>query len=384
MIADREQLKEADILVVLLSADYASNAYCQKTELPFVIEQKKSGSAAVYFVNLRPHVIDQSVRAYQILPSGPVTQAEDRDVAFSSIVNQIGSDLRATAFIGPQPQTRVAAPTRSHAKPGALELRLHPKDGLSYVWIPPGQFRMGASKDDKEAYDDEKPAHDVRISKGFWMCQTPVTVAAYKRYVRDTGGSMPAEPIYLDKNLNPGWKDESLPMTMVSWEDAQGYCKWAGLRLPTEAEWEYAGRAGTTGSRYGALDEIGWYADNSGNKRIDSQELWNTDSSSYGKRIMENGNRPRPAGQKQPNGFHLYDMLGNVWEWTEDWFDDSYYKASPAEDPKGPASGSIRVLRGGSWGDVPRVARASFRIIFQPDARYYSIGFRCSGEKLVP
>ena len=173
-------------------------------------------------------------------------------------------------------------------------------------------------------------------------------------------------------------------MTMVTWEDAQGYCQWAGLRLPTEAEWEYACRAGTTGARYWELDEIAWYADNCGDRPIDSQKLWDADTSSYGKRIMENGNRPRPVGQKQFNGFQLYDMLGNVWEWTEDWFDDSYYKGSPREDPKGPASGSTRVLRGGSWFDIPRVVRASCRYYVVPGERNLSFGFRCSGEKLVP
>ena len=111
--------------------------------------------------------------------------------------------------------------------PKPLEVRVHPKDGLKYVWIPPGEFRMGASEGDSECLENEKPAHEVRITKGFWMGQTPVTVGAYGQYVRDTGGEMPVPAFY-----NPGWNDDSLPVTNVSWEDARAYCKWAGLRLP--------------------------------------------------------------------------------------------------------------------------------------------------------
>ena len=122
---------------------------------------------------------------------------------------------------------------------------VHSKDGLPYVYVPAGTFRMGcAHPTDEPCRDQEKPAHDVRISKGFWMGQTEVTVAAYKRYVQAAGKAMPAEPEIFGRKLNPQWSLESLPMTDVDWNDARDYCEGNGLRLPTEAEWEYAARAG--------------------------------------------------------------------------------------------------------------------------------------------
>ena len=269
--------------------------------------------------------------------------------------------VRAAVPKGPYTAFRVTA-APPVVGPADLEVATNPKDGLRYVRIPAGPFRMGCSPSDTECYADEKPAHDVQITKSFWMGQRPVTAGAYKRFVGSVGKAMPAEPVYLGKNLNPGWKDESLPMTMVSWDDARGYCEWAGMRLPTEAEWEYAARAGSTGARYGVLDEIAWYA----------------------KRIIENGNRPHPVGKKKANAFQLFDMLGNVWQWTSDWFDDGYYKASHGADPRGPSSGSQRVLRGGSWGVSPRIVRASCRGLDGPAVRSDNVGFRCVGEKLVP
>ncbi len=124
-----------------------------------------------------------------------------------------------------------------------------------------------------------------------------------------------------------------MPIVDVTWDDAQAYCSWAGGRLPTEAEWEYAARAGSTAARYGDLDEIAWYADNSGRQRLDSDRIWKEDQANYAKRLNENGNGMHEVGQKRANGFGLYDMLGNVWEWVNDWYDENYYKNSPSPRP---------------------------------------------------
>jgi formylglycine-generating enzyme required for sulfatase activity len=195
------------------------------------------------------------------------------------------------------------------------EIWANVKDGLRYVYIPPGTFRMGCSPGDTDCRDEEKPAHNVKVSKGFWMGQTPVTVAAYRKYASVTERSIPS--------LSKGSDEDTVPMTNVSWDDSRDYCSWTGLRLPTEAEWEYAARAGTSGMRYGEPDEIAWHAGNS-------------------------GGRPHPVAQKRPNAFLLNDLFGNVWQWTADWY-KPFESDSMETDPKGAPGGEHRVMRGGCW-----------------------------------
>jgi formylglycine-generating enzyme required for sulfatase activity len=220
--------------------------------------------------------------------------------------------------------------------------KVNSKDGLTYVWIPPGRFIMGCSSGDTECRDDEKPAHEVTMTKGFWLGQTPVTQAAFQHVI----------PLNLSH-----FKGDNLPVEGVVWLFARKYCGKIGGRLPTEAEWEYAARAGSTGARYGNLDDIAWYTNNSG-------------GATHG------------VGQKRPNGFGLYDMLGNVWQWTT----GHYAGLGALSDPAGAVSGSDRVLRGGSWSDNPTSVRASCRrVIAPPDQEgptnmgkvYDNVGFRC-------
>jgi len=248
-------------------------------------------------------------------------------------------------------ETRIEA-TLEDLAPTAGAVKENPKDGLKYVWIPPGTFQMGCSPGDSECKDDEKPAHRVTITKGFWLGQTEVTVGAYRRFAAAAGRGMPEAP-----DFNRGWDNEQMPIVEVSWEDAQAFCRWAGGRLPTEAEWEYAARAGNTEARYGPLDEVAWYNKNS-------------------------GRRTHEVGQKRPNAWGLYDMLGNVWEWVSDWYDENHYAGSPERDPQGPAGGRFRDLRGGPWDGSPRVVRVSFRYRNYPNLWDYGYGFglRCVRE----
>ena len=225
------------------------------------------------------------------------------------------------------------------------------KDGLKYVWIPPGTFKMGCSRGDSQCKDIEKPAHRVAISKGFWMAQTEVTVGAYKRFAA-AGRQMPSAP-----SFNSGWGNDAMPIVEVNWDDATAYCTWAGGRLPTEAEWEYAARAGSTEARYGPLDEVAWYKQNS-------------------------GGQAHVVAQKRANTFGLFDMLGNVREWVSDWYGEDYYQGRPASDPQGPGSGLNRVVRGGSWGYLSRYVRASNRYGNNPGFRNDAVGFRCVKEVL--
>jgi sulfatase modifying factor 1 len=223
---------------------------------------------------------------------------------------------------------------------GEPKVRVNPKDGQKYVWIPPGTFQMGCSPGDGECYFDEKPAHRVTISKGLWMGQTEVTQEAYQRV--------------LGRHLS-WFKGERLPVESVTWSDAKEYCGEVGGRLPTEAEWEYAARAGGAVARYGDLDAIAWYSTNTGSKTHE-------------------------VGGKQANAWGLYDMLGSVYEWTGDWYGEKYYENGEKVDPQGPPGGQYRAVRGGSWGTSPTYARVSGRDRFEPGARYVVVGFRCAGE----
>jgi formylglycine-generating enzyme required for sulfatase activity len=231
----------------------------------------------------------------------------------------------------------------------AGQVRANPKDGLKYVWIPPGTFMMGCSPGDNECGGDENPAHQVTITKGFWIGQTPVTAGAYKRFAGATGRQMPDAP-----SFNSGWSDGNMPIVNVTWDDAQACCVWAGGRLPTEAEWEYAARGGSTEARYGPIDDIAWHTYNSGGQAHD-------------------------VAQKHANGFGLYDVQGNVWEWVNDWYLPGYLQ-SPSLDPRGPGSGRMRVRRGGSWANDPQFVRVSTRGMSLPALGSDVAGFRCAGD----
>jgi len=265
------------------------------------------------------------------------------------------------------------------SRPKKGEVRVNDKDGLKYVWVPPGTFMMGCSPDDHECYEFEKPPHEVAITNGFWMGQTEVTVGAYQRFTAAMGRQMPPEPSFRGRALNPGWGDAAMPIVDVTWDDARAYCEWAGGRLPTDAEWEYAARGGTTTAQYDDLNEIAWYANNSGRRYLDSLGPWaRKGQAAYEQRLSENGNSMHEVGQKRPNPLGFYDLLGNVEEWVYDWWDPNFYQYSPPRDPGGATSGTERDLRGGSWIGRPRDIRVSLRSRRDPGDRDFDVGFRCA------
>jgi formylglycine-generating enzyme required for sulfatase activity len=229
-----------------------------------------------------------------------------------------------------------------------------------------------------EPFANENPRHRVIISKGFWMGQTEVTVGAYKKYAKTTERKSPKELVlaaperFRDERYP---QSDNHPVAFVSWEDAMQYCEWAGGRLPTEAEWEYSARAGSKTARYGNLDDIAWYADNSGHLRLNSNEL--QDSQLRRQRLKDNQNDTHPVGKKVHNFFGFYDMLGNVSEYCEDWYDEKYYEVSVERDPVGPSNGKFRVIRGGEYWSRPLGVRVSRRSYMLPDHRFKSLGFRC-------
>jgi sulfatase modifying factor 1 len=217
-------------------------------------------------------------------------------------------------------------------------MKVNQVDGLTYVWIPPGTFRMGCPPEDSECFDNEKPAHTVTLTRGFWIGQTPVTQAAYSKVM----GSNPST-----------YHGAQLPVEEVTWNDAKVYCERAKMRLPTEAEWEYAARAGTAGARYAAIKDIAWYNANA-------------------------ASTTHVVAQKQPNTFGVYDMLGNVREWVADWYGP--YDAARAFDPQGPRTGQFRVGRGGSWYDSAQIARLSSRGNNGAGCGPACHGFRCAAN----
>ena len=194
------------------------------------------------------------------------------------------------------------------------------------------------------------------ISKGFWLGKTPVTVAAYKRFTEDTGREMPEPPLF-----NPGWMKKAHPIVNVSWHDANVYCEWAGGRMPTEAEWEYATRGGKAGLKYPWGNEI------------------TPDRANYGQR-----HKGTTFVTKLPpqNAWGLHDMTGNVSEWVADW-DYSYRTLpvdSPARDPRGPEEGKFRLVPGGSWGHDEQNLRAAQRGLVPLEFQDEVVGFRCARE----
>jgi tRNA A-37 threonylcarbamoyl transferase component Bud32 len=231
-------------------------------------------------------------------------------------------------------------------------VRINPIDGLTYSWILPGSFQMGCSPGDDGCEYPEKPAHSVKIGKGFWMGQTEVTIAAYKHFAEATGRKLTPEQRAIEGGDN-------LPMVLTSWEDATAFCSWAGGRLPTEAEWEYAARAGSDGPFYGKPDDIAWHAEHGG----------------YALHAVR---------QLQPNRNRLYDMLGNAWERVADWYDEDYYGKAGAGDPGVPAQGRTGVIRGGSNSSRPDVLRVSYRGTKGREAGDVAtdIGFRCVRESM--
>jgi formylglycine-generating enzyme required for sulfatase activity len=267
--------------------------------------------------------------------------------------------------------------------------------GIKLKLIPTGQFLMGSAPDDKDAFHFEKPWHWVRINEPFYLGVTEVTRGQFRRFVDDAGYKTEAEIDgkggygYNDEGkwvqdpkfiwLNPGFgQTDEHPVVNVSWNDAQAFIAWLSrkegktYRLPTEAEWEYACRAGTKTKYVGGDDpETLAASDNVGDGTAkDKYPEWTTITARDGYIYAA------PVGQFRPNAFGLYDMHGNVWEWCSDRYAADYYKRSPVDDPPGDAEASHRVDRGGGWDGIPRICRSAYRDGNSPANRFNGLGFR--------
>jgi formylglycine-generating enzyme required for sulfatase activity len=231
------------------------------------------------------------------------------------------------------------------------------------VLIPAGSFSMGCDTDADAFSADEKPLHKVFLD-AYYIDRYEVTNAQYRLFILATGRSAPfadrpwAEP-YNWKGTNYPAGKGNYPVVLVSWEDAVAYAAWIKKRLPTEAEWEKAARAHLVGKQYPYGNTLEMSCAN------------------FNKGFFRN-NEMKPVGSFEPTRIGLYDMAGNVWEWCQDWYDDSYYKNSPAQNPRGPADGLYRVCRGGSWVNNERYLRCSQRGKNTPDSKSHITGFRCA------
>jgi formylglycine-generating enzyme required for sulfatase activity len=220
------------------------------------------------------------------------------------------------------------------------------KESIEWVKVEGGTFQMGCQKTEPDCYPDEEQ-HTVTLST-FQISKYEITVAQYRYYCNQTGKSMPQEP-------NFGWQDNA-PIVNVTWQEAKDYAKWAGGRLPTEAEWEFAARGGnkSKGYKYSGGDnalEVGWCYEN-------SEKM------------------THPVGEKKANELGLYDMSGNAWEWCEDNYDIYYYKNSPQKNPKGPTKGIGKVNRGGCYNFDYRLMKTTHRRGSGDESTGTGTGFR--------
>jgi len=230
------------------------------------------------------------------------------------------------------------------------------KDGKEMVLIPAGSFEMGDHFNELDDYmKPSRPVHRVELD-AFYMDVREVTVGQFREFVNQSGYKYGGNWDSVAK-YSPG---DEYPMIYVNWNDAVAYAKWAGKRLPTEAEWEYAARGGLAGKRYPWGDEI--THDDANYDGTGGKDKWEYCS---------------PVGSFAANGYGLYDMAGNVWEWCQDWYDGDYYSSSPATNPLGPDTGTLRVLRGGSWYSSTFTLRVAYRDCYGPLNRSNYLGFRC-------
>ena len=278
--------------------------------------------------------------------------------AVMSIRNNIARSLLAIALLssvisGSATASPGNALTGNTVAP-TVKTRINPKDGAETVYVPAGEFLMGSKKG--EGQDDEHPQRSVYLD-GYWIYKNDVTVAEYQRFCTATGHKMPLAPDW-------GWNDDN-PITNVSWDDAKAYSDWAGLALPTEAQWEKAAR-GTDGRIY----------------------PWGNDWDKARANSREGRNPGTIAVGSYPDGASPYgclDMAGNVWQWCTDWYDEKAYTNSPQRNPAGPTTGTRRVVRGGSWCYGANDCRSATRRSSIPAARYGfdgggdgNFGFRCA------
>lgn len=369
----QERLQAADHVLCVVSAAYqrasfaswemrsaawASHSGRPNLMLPVLIEPCEL--IAMFATAKRCHLFGLTVdeararlKAYLTEPSPPANRVAFPGVPSAAALNHTGNVL-FPGSASPAPALAPAPLPWPNAIMGRDSFGPHASfqvPGTNLVqrlrWCPPGRFLMGSPESEEGRYGDEGPQHEVVFAAGFWLFDTPCTQVLWQAVTGQNPSKFKGDP--------------TLPVETVRFTDATGFISRLNslvpgltLTLPSEAQWEYACRAGTTTPRYGALDDIAWY-----------------DSNSAG--------RTQPVGRKQPNAWGLHDMLGNVLEWCEDRWHDSYEDA-PRDGSAwlARAGAEGRVVRGGSWIFEARDLRAAYRFGTVPDDRFDNQGFRCA------
>ncbi len=430
----KHNLATADLILLLISADALASDYFHDIEMEKALQRDKQKKAIVVPIIVRPCAWDDTpIHRLQALPQDgkAVLLWQHHDEAYDNIVKGIKAAIEnllktretkvqlatlKASILQLLEQNNLVQAQQALQKAHALKLPDPELDELQTAWqkledkrleqerleqeqqkqahianlpqpinqlindlvaVEGGTFMMGGNE-----YSNEKPIHEVTLSS-FYIGKYQVTLAQFKAFIEDSRyktdaekktdgyGSYVYEGNSWKKKDGIDWRhnvegklqtNDQHPVIHVSWNDATEYCKWLSRKtgknytLPTEAEWEYAARGGnkSKGFTYAGsnnIDEVAWYDKNSGNKT-------------------------QPVGQKLPNELGIYDMSGNVWEWCQDWYDENYYKNSPANNPTGPSTSSYRVLRGGSWSSDAVYCRVANRFNRTPATRDFIVGFR--------
>jgi iron(II)-dependent oxidoreductase len=242
--------------------------------------------------------------------------------------------------------------------------------------IPAGEFWMGRSYNwllDELGMHlrvrlDDQPVHSVYLD-AYWIDKYEVSNQDYARFVQATGHRKPFH--WIGGKVPAG--QEKFPVYNVSWDDAEAYCKFVGKRLPTEAEWERAARGGIEKAMFPWGPKLG----QKGRRSEDESDSETTSQKKPARFGYPDG--PTVIGSYAPNGFGLYDVTGNVWEWVNDWYEQNYYSVSPDRNPRGPETGMYRVIRGGGWADNDdRILALHYRNFTNPSLQSNTVGFRCA------
>jgi formylglycine-generating enzyme required for sulfatase activity len=325
--------------------------------------------------------------AASLLPAcAPAGSTPLPPTATASIAATSAAAAPRVLVVTPQ-ATRLATPPPG---PSAASLDLPPASGTEWVspvdsatlvFVAGGEFNMGTTEDEPAAEPDEFPLHVVSV-RAFWIDRDEVTTRRYALCVE--AGACTAPPSAFSAEFDVEYYGSEAyaeyPVVNVTWQQASTYCTWAGRRLPTEAEWEKAARG-----RPGKTFPWGWFGQVT-NDRLnycDAQcpYVWHDTERDDGYRLTS----PAGAYPKGASPYGALDMAGNVWEWVADWYGATYYADSPRQDPTGPESGTVRVLRGGSWLDGLLAKRFAFartanRYWHDPDLARSYIGFRCAAD----